>query len=850
MNSNKIQELLYSEKPSDHRAGIKAITDCPNHRFLDRLWWIHCTMQEDPEVYSETKERWFILYKESYDALKRCVVLDKQWLRTTILKADKNTPCLHDLAYLLASLKDGKEIWEETKNHLFALLHGKKMRAFITNVLVFKDISQKEWLKTQLDNSKDMVSTKAFQALWRMDADAAIEAFDVIDKKELLLSRHWNIAPLLKIRPAEIQKKISAWWDECHDLPAKWSMFQENEIYVAPQCQRQMMAHLEELLKETTESKNDHYHSFMFVLLSKMDTLEQLQIFRSYQGSNLEKLLVQFIREKIIAEIVIPQLGIKGYGLYEPMMVLQKIGGSGYIEIINAWLQAKNPYFCEEGGIRSAMKAADNKTFDLLEEIIQQKDCWPMSDNFPLKQIHAGRVLASWRKYEAVYTSLMTWGLETSMDINYWKMKENIVSEEIAERCLAAIENGEKTVGNIVSLGQFSPPSTSRYYQPVIEILKDTENEDLVIACLITVELLNTNTIEVIREVGKYLKSPKIGFFALRALVRMNTEDSKKYLVEHLHDIGDDRAFSLACDLFPDEKACEYLIEVFSSEKMQSQELLHKFYHINHLVNLINNTSEDQHDLLKAKGLLNQENAIELCKAYVGKNQKDFWNGVGKPDIIRALGCFDKEEAFHAAINCLKDVDNFDRACFPALIMDYALDKDAVVQVFLDIAKEEKSLDILWAMGRAIASSEREGLAIEALNSESYETRIAACHLCSRLSPKTEVMDKLRWMIEYDDDTDVAYAADQALRLLQESLETERLVEALKKEQDREMQWMYLDAILQLGDAGYKDAPVPKWAIEVEEILKGSFFVHKYFVDEWQNSQKKLKERAKKMEKK
>lgn len=507
MSNTELYELLYSENPIDQRIGVQRLAEAPDSQFLDRLWWIHCAMRDDAEAYSESKERWYILYEDSYGALKKCVKLDTEWLRMMLHNADENTKYLQDLVYLLTTLKNSKNIWEENKEKLFSLIQGTKVRPLVGNILTFKDTEMKEWLKAQLVNPGDLVNSCAFQALWRMDADAGIDAFDIIDKTEFLFTKHWNIAPLLKIRHESILKKISTWLDECQDLPAKWDIFQENEIYVDTNCMQQILTYLENILAEDLKEKLTNIKSYIiFVLLAKMDTLEQLQCFRLYRGSNLERLIVKFIRDRLAGEIVTPDMDIRYYGLHETMEVLQKIGGSGYIEIVNIWLQSENPYFCNENGIRPAMKVADVDTFVLLENIIQQEDYWPKSDNVPLKQIRVARVLASWGKHEAVCRSFMKWGLWSSRDLCEWKIQNNISDEEIADRCLMSIERGEQTVGNILSLGQFAPKSTTRYYQPILDILKNADDEELITACLVAMEMLNADTGEAVHVIGKHLK--------------------------------------------------------------------------------------------------------------------------------------------------------------------------------------------------------------------------------------------------------------------------------------------------------------------------------------------------------
>lgn len=238
-----------------------------------------------------------------------------------------------------------------------------------------------------------------------------------------------------------------------------------------------------------------------------------------------------------------------------------------------------------------------------------------------------------------------------------------------------------------------------------------------------------------------------------------------------------------------------------------------------------------------------------------GEYEGSFWYTGCKARAIEALYRLTPERAYEAAVYNLRQRDHHDRTLYPSQIMAFAASdrKEEAARLLFDIAREETSYEVLWAMGLAIAEAKCDSVILEALQDKSYETRLTACRLSSRLQTAPELVDCLRWMIEHDEESEVALAADAALKSLIETDETDRLVQALQTEASLEVpnrlrMWNLLDAMLRLGCPGLEFTPLPPWIETVRQTLASHFFMQKYFDDGISKSQRKWKEKAKKLE--
>jgi hypothetical protein len=198
-------ELLNGTSPAHRRIGVRILVKRPEPTALDRLWQVHCEMQEHPDLYEENARVPWLLYEESFSALRACVRLDPRWLERTIDRTGAGHAHIQDLAYLVANLQDDGQVWRRCKAQLFDKVPEHKARSIAQNIARFRDVEGVTWLLTRVHRTEDMVGAAALHALARSAPDHAIEQLIRLADSELYISRGWYLPLLLEIRRDQVQ---------------------------------------------------------------------------------------------------------------------------------------------------------------------------------------------------------------------------------------------------------------------------------------------------------------------------------------------------------------------------------------------------------------------------------------------------------------------------------------------------------------------------------------------------------------------------------------------------------------------------------------------------------------------
>ena len=175
--------------------------------FRMRWHWIdfgNCIarVRQTQHHFSLEHEQAFVLYEDSYDALRSCSRLNPAWLEMAIAKANPATEPVHDLAYLVSGLNDDGAMWKRCKENLRAKVPVSKERSLALNILHYQDKDEIEWLLDRVSRADDLVGPVAFQALTRIDEGLALDHLtDVLELAVLYFTRHWCLPELLMRRP-------------------------------------------------------------------------------------------------------------------------------------------------------------------------------------------------------------------------------------------------------------------------------------------------------------------------------------------------------------------------------------------------------------------------------------------------------------------------------------------------------------------------------------------------------------------------------------------------------------------------------------------------------------------------
>jgi hypothetical protein len=211
-----------------------------------------------------------------------------------------------------------------------------------------------------------------------------------------------------------------------------------------------------------------------------------------------------------------------------------------------------------------------------------------------------------------------------------------------------------------------------------------------------------------------------------------------------------------------------------------------------------------------------------------------------KADAIRALGALDSDAGFSAARRTLTDYRARARQVYPPLL--YRINTEAAREVFLDLAKVEKDVSVIWSMARMFQKQDTQWLC-EHLSHASGLTRLGACRLAaiaaSDIPGALDLVTKL-----LDDPVEAVRRAAEQCRRNMRARELVTDIEIPSSEWVKNP-WLLLDAALQVGDAGFKGAPWPVWAERLASHVEGSQpALREILVEEIKKQRKKASEDA------
>ena len=239
--------------------------------------------------------------------------------------------------------------------------------------------------------------------------------------------------------------------------------------------------------------------------------------------------------------------------------------------------------------------------------------------------------------------------------------------------------------------------------------------------------------------------------------------------------------------------------------------------------------------------LVDEPRLVEHLHAIAFAEEGGFWFTGSKANAISGLARFDPKTALLAAITSLRNPTSHDREYYPYILLE--IDAEAAIPMLLTHAGDERSPQVIWAIGRALAEVEPSRVIADWLVSPQASKRLAACRVCAHLRPTPQLLAAVRECLD-DADVRVVGAASETLAFLQLSLEAERSVTAVLVEQDASRRWVLLDSLLAIADPGDEHRPWPDWARRVAEKLP--YLMQVYVGDKLRERRKQVLEEARK----
>jgi hypothetical protein len=816
--------LLESGSPRQKRAAVYILSKCPDARALDQLWQVHRDMQKDPSAYGADSKTWWLLYEDSFPALRECARLDPAWVERKIREAIPGEHRIEDLGYVVAHLNDGGATWRRCKRDLIAKVPSNKLRSLVTNIDRYQDIEEIDVLLQLIPRKEDSAGAAAVRALARIDPDLAIDQLLNLVEPELVLARGWFMPWLLQARGHETCRRLL---EHMRQLPDPWPfvlVYQgfENELDSATvdllldASQRRLRQ-----AREIPPPANQRAIYQPLSMLAEIHAPALLESFKARRDTALEEDLVVFLLQ------LGPRSDLSPDSLErEPALsILSKIGGTGLTRVIKAYLQGPSRYGrCD--AIALATKADDDCTRDLLLERGLQEELW---DGYPLEQSEAAQALATLGDVKRLIQVVIRLGLAMSLDLDECIAAARPFDDESMAPAFAILRDRaateEQRVGAILGVGL---GRRSDWLQQILALMFDADPASpLALAGVVAVGLLKSGdepAIEFLRnqlEVENHRHAVRIALWNIRSEAAIDVlleyairrEDAEIAALLTQHERTHSRALDFVRSKLPSLLGGTGSLEAY---------------------NVICRLDDDS-----LRRVMQEEPIRDGIRAIAIGDLRTGWVSGLRCAAIRALALIEPNTAFLACRSAVESTNETDREAYPHLMLQ--IDGQRAVVDLFERCPRERSTWMAHVIARALAQHDVQKRTEVALASADPRSRRAACIIASHCPPGTGIHSLLRGALD-DPDRDVAEAALDTLRKLRTAQKVDQLVRAYEAETDDRRRWVFADALVELGDPGDAGNGWPAWSVRVVE--NGPRAIGRYLASRINEARKKAKERA------
>lgn len=817
-------QLLNDEDPGQQRAALRLLARRPEAAALDRLWQVHCAMQDDPVRYDGAEPWGWLLYEESFAALRACLQEDTGWLERAIRTAPLGQAHVSDLAYLVADLRDGAPVWYRCKADLIAKVPNEKLRAIVTNIGRYHDHQEADRLIPLMVRKDDLVGPAALRALCRLDPDRAIEQLVRLPEAEMYMTRSWYLPYLLEVRREQVNRTLHEHLRRAADPWNVAEVYQGNENDMAPETLALLLEALERRLDTVCHnlpSQPDRV-PVMWRLLNLLAAVyrdDLLRCFKRYESSTLACKLADFLLAISPAQ---------GAGMAHPerepgLAVLQKIGGNAYGHVLNAWLAYGHHFDCLDA-IKAAHHSADAETVQQLARIATQSD---LSGASSYASWCATNALAARGETRHLIAAVLHLGLRTAPDLNDLVKAPRPFDDAAVASALQLLTQDDSSeaerIGAVLAIGIAGRDDHLQTIQILME--RASPESDLALACLATFGALADDSERTLRLFARQLQHGQHTATAYHGLLDIGTPATLRRALEHIQQRYDDTVAVALAQREPTRQAALELI-AHALHAMPAPELDEA---LDRVLARLDSTSLSQ--------ILTAEKVRERLRDCALAVESNMWHIGSKFRAILGLATFDLATAFLATKKALADPKAHDRTWYPYLLVQ--LDESRAMNVLIQQCIREQSTMVQRAISRALSRTTMDIEILQLLGSPRSAERLAGCHLCAYRECEEPIRQQLYELLQ-DIDEDVAQAALHALRERTRAQEATALVQTLTSTQNRAQQWLLLEALLNIADVGDEGRRYPLWAQEIGTFITVDMAI--YLRDELLKRRTKIKE--------
>jgi hypothetical protein len=783
-----VQSLLPDSHPLLQRAAMRLLTSrpCPGH--LDRLWQLHCSGAAAPQAFLRPNEQDYQVYDDSFGALRECVALEPGWLDAAIERPLDSRAPVHDLVYLLSSLHGpvARGLWRNHRDRLIAHVSPQKLRSIATCIAYHGDMDDVPWLLAQLSNEETLTGPCAMKALARIAPDVAIAHFDRLPDRGFFTTDNWYADRLFAWNPDAMRAKLFAMMQARSDAWTTAAVYEHREQYVDEATCSLLLDRIEDELADVL-AREDWGRSEPLMIplrfLAGMTASATLPAFAAKNGSLLEQ------RLRDMALRIGPRQGLERDSMVrtELLAILLRIGGSGFTEVVNAYLASPSVLALLDT-VELAAKRPDEATIRLLTRLTEAKEK-PYTDySIPGR---AAAILAE-RGYWQPALDLME---RSGFDV---KRVSDLADYNLRppSRLLDPLRNRVTKLrelspaGALIAIGFGDSLADAKL---ICDVLAAAPPEsDQAQACAIALRMLARHPKSAISLLQPLLKHHQ--FPAINALLRNRTKPALDVLRAHRLEEFDAVVYGLLLNRHPDARAI-----ADEARKYIEDRTLRQWLGSRHLNSELARLVQRVRDKSLIDAILESPQIREYLRSEAFADEGNFWYTGSKVAAIRALSAIDSEAAFTAAETAFANARNHDRERYPHLLT--VLDPVRAVGVLLHQMEHEEKESVVVAIGIALQQCPVDRILYDRLVSGDAGDTLAACRSAGWASLSDRVADELKRMLTGDDD-DLAAEAAAALGRMARRRDFLALCDQFVAEPDANRKWLLLDCLLAMGEPG------------------------------------------------
>ena len=496
------------------RRGLMLLNSVACPKLLDQIWAVHIAADTDPERFGAGPSEKWVLYEESFGALKLSADAHPEWLVAKIQHADICDP-IHDLGWLVARSRDGATAWNRCKAALFSKVAPDKPRVLATNIGEFRDTDEVPWLVRHIDDRADSCGPVALRALSRIDPDRAVDLLTKMRPFDLYATRSWCFAEVFRRRPDNTHACMLAWMRGIDDPWVIGLVFDGRENELLPEQLEVLLDGLDALLAETLSTpldvRNPSPHRELH-FLANISTPPLLEVLRRYGDHRLAGRLKEYI------ETIGPQRGAWRDSLERgpAMAVLSSMRADLAATVVAQFLHCDDRFGRHEAS-KWTFRVLDDAVLASLNAVVKRSETW--DGPYPREQNDALVVLALRERWEDVARGLERWGLNTGVEFT----DERLVPWDYHSDWVGQLRQTlsiEPTSGRVLALAFAGAKEDAPLLQ---RLLRQSQESELTHACIIGLRMLADISDEGVQLVIPFLRSQRHHDAAVRMLTAAGT---------------------------------------------------------------------------------------------------------------------------------------------------------------------------------------------------------------------------------------------------------------------------------------------------------------------------------------